>query len=203
MSRPLPSQLPPEVLPLSWLLGAWRGLGRGGYPDTQDFTFDQEVVFSCDGRPFLSYASRSWIIDENGERVRVGAVETGYWRPRPDNEVEVLLTHPTGFAEVYHGTITVTGIENARITSARAELKTDAVVRTASAKEVNSGTRLYGLVDGELMWVYEMAAMGHPLQPHLSARLKPIEPLEYSEPEHSESEHSEPEHSEPAHRAEA
>lgn len=174
MARPLPSELPPEVLPLSWLLGAWRGIGKGGYPGTDDFTFEQEVVFSCDGRPFLSYASRSWILDDEGQRVRPSATETGYWRPRPDNEVEVLLAHPTGFAEIYHGTVTVTGIENAVITSARAELTTDAVMRTASSKEVNSGARLYGLVNGELMWVYEMAAMGHPLQAHLSGRLSPL-----------------------------
>jgi hypothetical protein len=174
VNRPLPSELPPEILPISWLLGAWRGIGKGGYPGTDDFTFDQEIVFTCDGRPFLSYASRSWIIDEEGARIRPGAVETGYWRPRPDNQVEVLMSHPTGFAEIYLGEVTVTGIENATITSARAELKTDAIARTSSAKEVNAGTRLYGLVNGELMWVYEMAAAGHALQPHLSARLKPL-----------------------------
>ena len=170
-----PSELPPEVLPISWLLGAWRGIGKGGYPGTEDFTFEQEVVFSCDGRPFLSYAARSWILSDEGERLKPGATETGYWRPQPNNEVEVLLTHPTGFAEIYQGTVTVTSIENAEILGARAELTTDAVMRTATAKEVNSGTRLYGLVNGELMWVYEMAAMGHPLQAHLSARLKPLE----------------------------
>lgn len=175
MSRPLPSELPKEILPISWLLGAWRGHGKGGYPGSEDFTFEQEVVFSCDGRPFLSYVSRSWVVDDEGNRLRPGASETGYWRPQPNNEVEVLLTHPTGFAEIYLGTVTVTGIENAVITSARAELKTDAIARTATSKEVNSGTRLYGLVNGELMWVYEMAAMGQSLQAHLSARLKPLE----------------------------
>lgn len=175
MAKAKPSELPPTILPISWLLGAWRGIGKGGYPGTDDFTFEQEVVFSCDGRPFLSYASRSWILNDAGERVKPGATETGYWRPLANNEVEVLITHPTGFAEMYQGQVTVTGIENAEITSARAELKTDAVMRTATAKEVNSGTRLYGLVNGELMWVYEMAAMGHPLQAHLSARLKSLD----------------------------
>jgi hypothetical protein len=28
------------------------------------------------------------------------------------------------------------------------------------------------MVDGNLLWAYDMAAMGQPLQPHLSATLK-------------------------------
>jgi len=46
------------------------------------------------------------------------------------------------------------------------------VVRTESAKEYTAGKRLYGLVEGHLLWAYDMAAMGQPLQPHLSATLK-------------------------------
>jgi hypothetical protein len=48
------------------------------------------------------------------------------------------------------------------------------VARTTSAKEVTAGHRLYGLVgpDLDLGWAYDMAAMGQPLQPHLSAQLK-------------------------------
>jgi THAP4-like, heme-binding beta-barrel domain len=33
---------------------------------------------------------------------------------------------------------------------------------------------LYGLVDGELMWAFDMAAVDQPLQPHLSARLRRV-----------------------------
>ena len=87
----------------------------------------------------------------------------------------MLLAHPTGFAEVYYGDITVTGILDARITGARVELATDVVARTESAKHYTAATRLYGLVDGELLWRYDMAAVGEPLTAHLSGRLQKVQ----------------------------
>lgn len=165
--------LPTELLTLSWLVGTWVGVGVGGYPSIEGFQFGQEMSFSTDGRPFLSYRSRSWLLDEDGNRVRPLGTEAGFWRPRPDNQVELLLAHPTGYAEVYLGSVTVTAIVDATITGARAELHTDVVARTESAKEYTAGSRMYGLVDGELMWAYDMAAVGYPLTSHLSARLRP------------------------------
>ena len=48
----------------------------------------------------------------------------------------------------------------------------DAVARTASAKEYAGGKRLYGYVEGDLLYAFDMAAMGQPLQPHTHAQLK-------------------------------
>ena len=50
------------------------------------------------------------------------------------------------------------------------------VARTATAKEVTAGHRLYGLVgpDQDLAYAYDMAAVGQELQPHLSAQLKRV-----------------------------
>jgi THAP4-like, heme-binding beta-barrel domain len=31
---------------------------------------------------------------------------------------------------------------------------------------------LYGLVEGDLLWAMDMSAMGKPMQPHVSARLR-------------------------------
>ena len=157
----IPDDLAPECAPLAWLLGTWRGEGVGGYPTITDFRFEQEVTFSQNGKPFLAYTSRSWILDADGNRVRPAASETGYWRPRERGALEVLLSHPTGFAEIWEG-----GVDGPRI-----ELRTDMVARTTSAKEYTSGHRLYGLVESDLMWAFDMAAMGEALQPHLSARL--------------------------------
>ena len=53
----------------------------------------------------------------------------------------------------------------------RFEITTDAVVRTATAKEYVGGKRLYGYVDGELLYAFDMAAMGKELQPHTHAQL--------------------------------
>jgi hypothetical protein len=150
--------LPDELAHLSWLIGRWVGVGTGQYPTIEDFRFGQEVSFSTDGRPFLSYWSRSWLLDDDGNQVRPLATEAGFWRPRPENGVEVTLDHPTGFAELWYGAVEVTGLENATITGARATLRT-------------GDERLYGLVDGKLLWTFDMAAMGQPLQNHLAASL--------------------------------
>ncbi len=153
----------PDLAPLLFLLGRWEGAGVGGYPTIESFRFGQEISFSHNGKPFLIYASRSWLLDEDGNQVRPLATETGYWRPRPDGQVEVVLAHPTGIAEIYIG----------EVTGSKVELRTDVVARTASAKEVTAGHRLYGLISsGDLGWAYDMAAVGQPLQPHLSAQLK-------------------------------
>lgn len=171
---PLPSELPAAVLPLSWLLGTWVGVGLGSYPTIEDFRFGQEVTFTNDGRPFLTYQSKSWILDEEGNRLRPGATEMGFWRPGPDNQVEVMLVHSTGHLETYHGKVEVTAIEDAKITGARLELRTDIVARSQSAKDYDGGIRLYGLIEGDLGWAFDMAAVGQPMTSHLSARLAKI-----------------------------
>ena len=45
------------------------------------------------------------------------------------------------------------------------------VARTETAKSVTALHRLYGLVEGDLAYAVDMAAVDQPLQPHLSARL--------------------------------
>ena len=140
----------------------------------KDIQVGQELSISHDGRPFLIHWSRTWRLDENGEQVEPLAMESGFWRPLPNNEVELLLSHPTGISETWFGKVTVTGIVNAQITGARVELKTDAIVRTTTAKEVTGGERLYGLVDGNLGWVYDMAAVGVSMKSHASFHLTKV-----------------------------
>lgn len=154
----------PDLEPIAFLLGRWEGAGVGGYPTIESFNFGQEIEFGHNGKPFLSYVSRTWLLDADGGRVRPLATESGYWRARPERQLEVVLAHPTGIVEVYVGEVVFHKIE----------LLTDVVARTASAKEYTAGHRLYGLVKGNLMWAYDMAAVGHPLTSHMSAELKKV-----------------------------
>jgi THAP4-like, heme-binding beta-barrel domain len=154
----------PAIAPLAFLLGRWEGAGVVGYPTIESANFGQEISFSHNGKPFLIYSSRSWLINDDGSIGRPLAMETGFWRPQPDGDLEVLLAHPTGITEIYLGTVTGTKIE----------MITDAVVRTATAKEVTAGKRLYGLIGADLGYAFDLAAVGQPLQPHLSAQLKRV-----------------------------
>jgi THAP4-like, heme-binding beta-barrel domain len=173
LSSAQPPALPEALMPISWLIGRWVGVGTGQYPTIEGFRFGQEVVFATDDRPFLSYHSRSWLLDDDGNLVRPLGTESGFWRPQPGNQVEVQLAHPTGYAEIWYGNVEITGLENAVITGARATLRTDAVLSTASAKPYEGGERLYGLVDGKLLWTFDMRAVGQPLVNHLAAQLAP------------------------------
>jgi hypothetical protein len=78
--------------------------------------------------------------------------------------VELLLADPSGHVAVYVG---ATG--NGRI-----DLVSDVIARTATGAEVSAGKRLYGLVNGELMWAHDLAAFGHELQSYASARLSRV-----------------------------
>jgi len=153
-----------DLLGLLPFVGLWRGRGKGGYSTVEDFDFAQEIRISHDGRPFLLYESRSWLVGEDGTALRPSGREIGWWRPAAGgDEVEMLLTTPTGIMELYFG--------KAESNPPRLEVVTDAIVRTPTAKEVRAGQRLFGIVNGELLYAHEMAAVGQPMQPHLSARL--------------------------------
>ncbi|MEE6259308.1 FABP family protein [Plantactinospora sonchi] len=159
--------LHPALNALLPYVGLWRGRGRGGFPTIEDFDYAQEIRITHDGRPFLYYESRAWILDEQSQPVRPAGREVGWWRAvlkedgTATGELEVLLTTPTGVMELHLG----------KITGTQVEIVTDAVVRTSTAKEVTGGHRLFGIVDGALLYAQDMAAMGQPLSPHLSARL--------------------------------
>lgn len=156
-----------RCLALLPLVGVWRGEGEAAYPTIDGpYRYGQQITFAHDGRPFLSYESRAWLLDADGEVVRPAAREVGWWRPQPDDTIEVLLAHMTGLVEVWYGTTR---------TTTSWELGTDAVVRTVTAKEVAGATRLYGLVEGgDLAYVEERSMAGQPLQPHISARLRRV-----------------------------
>ncbi|MEU8779146.1 FABP family protein [Streptomyces sp. NPDC048606] len=153
----------PQLTPVLALLGRWHGRGEGHYPTLeQDFRYEQEVTFSHDGRPFLRYEARAWLVDGDGAPVRPAGREAGWWRVTPDAGLEVVLAHPTGIVETYVGAVSGTEIE----------IETKDVALTPLAKEVTATRRHYAL-DGDLLTVvHDMAAVGQPLQHHLTTRLR-------------------------------
>ena len=124
MAFVLPEGLAPEVYPLAWLVGTWRGEGVVAYPGIDEAAFSQELVVASDGGPYLAYSSTIRLVEvpddasalDGGEpeRAAVWASETGYWRvppERPDDvppgrhPVELLVADPSGHVAVYVGAV--------------------------------------------------------------------------------------------------
>jgi hypothetical protein len=76
-------------------------------------------------------------------------------------DIEVSLAHSDGVSEIYLG----------QVRGPRIDIATDFVVRTAGAKEYSAASRMYGLVEGHLLWAWDIAALGQELSSHASARL--------------------------------
>jgi hypothetical protein len=90
----IPTDLPAELVPLSWLIGVWEGTGVIDYAvgdDSVSREFGQRISFSHDGLPYLNYSSYTWLLgekpgdgedgDESEERAPEPLVaETGFWR---------------------------------------------------------------------------------------------------------------------------
>lgn len=197
----LDASLPAEIVPLSWLLGVWEGSGVIAYKvgdATREHEFGQRVAFTQDGAPHVQYTSSTWLLG-GGDESRPLFSEIGYWRlGRPLGEadpgpgmlpgigepafqtadavetlrnaqggfdLEVSIVHPGGVSELYLG----------QVKGPRIDLATDAVLRTASAKDYAAATRLYGLVDEHLLWAWDIAALGQALRTHASGRLARLE----------------------------
>ncbi|WP_406118406.1 FABP family protein [Streptomyces sp. NBC_00989] len=154
----------PLLAPVLALLGHWHGQGKGEYPTLDgDFTYAQDVTFSHDGRPFVHYEARAWILDADNAPVRPAARESGWWRLQPDGRIEALITQPTGIAEILVG----------KATDGTVDLATHEVALTPTAKKVIASRRRYVLTDdGNLTFDHGLEAVGQSLQHHLSARLR-------------------------------
>ncbi|XP_052206543.1 peroxynitrite isomerase Rv2717c isoform X2 [Diospyros lotus] len=150
----------PAVKPLSYLLGTWRGQGEGCFPTIASFKYGEEIQFSnLDNKPVIAYSSKTWKLS-SGEPMHA---ESGYWRPKPDGTVEVVLAQSTGLVEVQKGT------HNAeeKVVKLQSEL-------VGNASKVREITRVFNLVNGELAYVVEMATNQTSLQKHLKASLKKL-----------------------------
>ena len=150
-----------SVLPL---LGEWHGEGQAAGA-AGDHRFGQWIRFSHDGRGFLGYESRTWQLTDDGALAGADVRESGFLRPRGQDEVELLVASPDGLVEIYLG--------RARTTTSW-ELASDVLARTADAPEVSRAVRLYGIVEGALMYAIDRAGPDQQLRPTMSARLERI-----------------------------
>lgn len=173
MAFEFPQDIAPELYPLAWLVGTWRGTGVLEYPGIEKTNLTQKIVFDSDGGPYLRYVSTVKTVSANEESV-IWSTETGYWRVAPEphegikegqTSLEVLVADPAGRVTVFIGAAG----------DGRVDLISDVIARTTTGAEVTASSRMYGNVAGELMWVDSIAAFGHPLQSYISAQLARVE----------------------------
>lgn len=162
MTFQLPEGLNSDLVAVAWMLGRWEGVGKSSYPGQEETEFGQQIDFSDNGGDYVHYLSQTFELGPDGKAVRPLEMETGFWRPHRNGTIEVLMAHPAGFVEIWYG----------KITGAKIELATDVVMRTHSAAEYTAGQRLYGNVEGDLLWTFDKAADGHALQTYQWARLQ-------------------------------
>ncbi|KAK4386789.1 UPF0678 fatty acid-binding protein-like protein [Sesamum angolense] len=89
--------------------------------------------------------------------------ESGFWRPKLDGTIEVVIAQSTALVEVQKGTYDA---EQRRV-----KLESALVGNATKVKEIN---RVYEVVNGELSYMVEMATNLTSLQSHLKAVLKKI-----------------------------
>lgn len=64
MAFTLPDDLAPELYPLAWLAGTWRGYGILTYGETvPEQAVYQEMTFDHDGGPYLRQTTTIWTVD--------------------------------------------------------------------------------------------------------------------------------------------
>ena len=84
MAIEIPTNLTPELVPFAWLLGTWEGTGTMWYEGQENTPFGQIINFTQDGLPYLEYRAESFLLDDNGQKLRPITIETGLAdRPSP------------------------------------------------------------------------------------------------------------------------
>ncbi len=152
--------LHPALEHLAGLVGTWRGTGTGVYPTIDSFDYAEEAVFDHVGKPFLTYTQRT-------KDPVTGAplhAESGYVRPGTNGVSEWVISQPTGILEML----------TAPDADAPLDFTSTEVLLSPTAKPVVDVLRRYVLDGDTLSYEVHMAAMGEPLQLHLTAALSRV-----------------------------
>jgi hypothetical protein len=161
MDPELHPPLHPDVVVLAPLLGTWEGTGTGEYPTIDDFSYAESITFTHVGKPVVAYAQRTRHPD-SGLPMHA---ESGYLRVPVPGSMEIVMAQPTGLAEIYEGA--VVGGDMPLVI----DVRSTSIGMTATAKDVTITERTISVTGDELHYTFRMAAVGQPLQHHLSATL--------------------------------
>jgi hypothetical protein len=148
-----------EVRHLAFLLGTWRGRGKGEYPTVDPFEYGEELAFDHVGDAFLTYEQRSWLLDDGAPL----HFERGFLRPgAAPGVLELTLGHPLGLTEVSEGTV-----DDGEIT-----LMTRTVARTTTGLPMTGLIRRYRFSGDRCRYELDMATERTPTSRHLSGELR-------------------------------
>ena len=200
MAFTLPDDLPPELYPLAWLVGSWRGYGILTYGETiPEQAVYQEMTFDHDGGPYLRQTTTIWTIDSTASEnldfemtgaqgaarvtpAQIWSTETTYWRPTTQETPEAAegdKTPPTPITQlelVSNDPAGQVSVWEGAVQGPRIEVMTQAVGRTRTAAEITQMQRMFGLVASDLMWTQDMAAFGkEELATYASGRLSRVD----------------------------
>jgi hypothetical protein len=152
--------LHPDLEPLAFLIGTWRGLGSGSYPGSRSFDYEEELSFSHEGKPVLASVMRTWRADNgapsHGER--------GFWKCKHGTQVDTVIAHATGHAEVGQGFVEARCVE----------VSSSSIVAWRGSKEVLAIKRRIALRGDVLVERLDMKAVGQDLQGHVAAELRRV-----------------------------
>lgn len=146
------------------LIGTWEGSGTGEYPTIDDFSYMESITFTHVGKPVVAYTQRTRHPD-SGMPMHA---ESGYLRVSAPGSIEIVMAQPTGLTEIYEGAV-VGGDAPLVI-----DVRSTSIGATATAKEVTITERTISVTGDDLRYTFRMAAVGHPLQHHLSATLRRV-----------------------------
>ena len=156
------------LLALLPLVGVWRGTGQAldhTDADAKPTQFGQQIIFAHDGENYLTYSSRVWKLDDEGNQVGLDHRETGFWRITGKDEIEVVVAHSTGVVEIFYGN---------PIKERAWEITASTLVTTTGPKNLGAGKRLFGLMpNNNLGWVDERMVDGE-YHPRMSAELSRV-----------------------------
>lgn len=149
----------PDLAPLAFLIGTWKGRGKGSYPTIEPFEYLEEATYTPGpGKPFIAYSQRTRRAGGDGEPLHS---EAGYIRPAGPGRAELVIAQPTGIVEVHSG----------RVEDNRVEFRTSLVGLSGTAVDVSQARRQLGVAGDTMSYRLWMAAVGEPMQLHLEAAL--------------------------------